>query len=99
MKYYLSHAPANPVARVFAAVAAVLTLAVAVFFGLVVFLAIVGILAVLGVATWLRVWWLRRQMGRAFGADPSRQSERQSERQSGQTVIEAEYTVVSKRRD
>ena len=90
----------NPLSRLLAAVLAVIALAGALFFGFFIFLAVLGVGLVAWAVLWLRIWWLRRQAGRAGGfgragarpADPSMHS-RRAENQGD--VIEGEYTVVS----
>jgi len=92
MKYLIGQPPVNPLLRFFAAAVAAITLAVAVFFGAVVFVVITGLLVVLGTVFWMRCWWLGRQL--RSGHKPSATSGRPDD-----GVIEAEYTVVSKRED
>lgn len=82
----------NPIARVIAAVIAVLVFAGAFFFGLVLLAVIIG----LGLLAWigirLRMWWIMRQMPAAETAS-SHPAPGKSE------AIDAEYTVVSKKQD
>ena len=93
MKYFIGPPPpSNPVVRVLAAVLAALALAVAVFFGAVVVMVLTGLVLLLGSAVWLRCWWLGRRL--RSGRKPDSTPE-----QSGDTVIEAEYTVLSRRED
>jgi hypothetical protein len=91
MKYYISPPPMNPVSRVLAAVVAAIALAGAVFFGLVVFLALLGMLLVFGLVLGIRSWWLGRRPGVA--------SESRTPVERDASVIDAEYTVVSRRRN
>lgn len=92
MKYFIEQPAVNPLMRVFAAAVAAIALAVAVFFGAVVFVVMTGLLLVLGAAVWMRCWWLGRQL--RSGHKPSATSGR-----PGDSVIEAEYRVVSRRED
>ena len=91
MPYYISQQPANPVTRVLAALMAVIAFVGALFFGLI----IVAVVAGLGLLFWLglrlRMWWLMRNR-------PPEQS-RTASRPTESQVIDAEYTVVSKRQD
>jgi uncharacterized iron-regulated membrane protein len=84
--------PRGPLARFAAAVVAVLVLAGAFMLGLAVLAVIVGIALVVSAAAWVRIWWLRRT-----GRMPK--PERVAERKHGDGTIEAEYTVVSTRRE
>jgi hypothetical protein len=79
----------NPVSKVLAALFAILVIAGAVIFGVFVLAAV----AVLGFVAWIvftiRGWWLRKK-----GVElPADSSPNQTE------VIEAEYTVISRRRE
>lgn len=81
----------NPVSRVIAALVAVLALAGAFFFGLIVLILVFGLGFLFWLGIRLRMWWIMRRMP---GADavpdqPAGQGE----------VIDAEYTVISRRRD
>lgn len=89
MRYYISPPPVNPVSRVFAAILAALVLLGAVFFGLVVLLLVVGVLLVLGLVFGLRSWWLGRHPIEARVVKARVPGEG--------NVIDAEYTVVSRR--
>ena len=81
----------NPIARVFAALIAVLALAGAFFFGLIILAVVVG----LGLLAWivirLRIWWIMRQMPAEEPTAPPSSSQGEA--------IDAEYTVVSKKQD
>lgn len=88
-KYYISPPPMNPVTRVLAAVFTALALLGAFFFGFVIFIAALGMGLILWLVLAVRGWWLRRK-----GA-PARQASAASYRET----IDAEYTVISKRRD
>lgn len=89
MRYYISPPPMNPVSRVFAAILAAMALLGAFFFGLVVLLLVVGVLLVLGLVFGLRSWWLGRH---------SVATRVVKARAPGEgNVIDAEYTVVSRR--
>ena len=91
MPYYISQAPTNPVSRLIAALVAVLALVGAFFFGLVVLALVFGFGVIFWLGIRLRMWWIGRRMpgtGNGMGNAPG----------DGE-VIDAEYTVVSKRRD
>ena len=84
--------PRSPLARLLGTIVAVLLLAGAFMLGLAALAVIAGLALVVGLAAWLRGWWLART-GRAprtgGGAD----------RAPGTESIEAEYTVISTRRE
>ncbi len=88
MRYYISPPPANPLSRIVAAILAVMVIVASAIFGLFLFAAAVGLglLAWMGLA--LRAWWARRR-----GTEQPERRPRQAE------TIDAEYTVISKRRD
>ena len=83
--------PMNPLSRALAAVMAVLALAAAFFFGLIVLALAVGIGLLFWLGIRLRLWWMRRHIS-AFDTAPANRP------QKGE-VIDAEYTVVSRRKD
>lgn len=92
-RYYISAPPANPLSRILAAVFAVLLLVGAVVFGVFVF----AVIAALGLISWValsvRRWWLGRK---GVESPPSAKSEQPAD---SSNVIDAEYTVISRRRD
>jgi type IV secretory pathway TrbD component len=81
----------NPFSRALAVVTAVLALAAAFFFGLIVLALAVGF----GLLFWLvfriRMWWIRRHLPPIEAKPETRQNQDE--------VIEAEYTVISRRSD
>lgn len=88
-KYYISPPPVSPLGRIIASVLGLVVIIGAVIFGffLLAAAAALGLLLWAGLA--MRGWWLRRK-----GAEQPRAAGRgESE------VIEAEYTVISRRRD
>lgn len=91
MAVYLTSTKSGPLTRLLASVLAVAMLVGAFMLGLVFLAVVLGAALVLGVAAWLRGWWLRRK----GAADPDRQAAPDSRPSS---VIEAEYTVVSRER-
>lgn len=91
MKYYISQTPANPVARMVAALFAVVCLVGAFFFGLVILAVLAVLVAVFSLVLWLRAWWLKRHA-------PTVTVQRDTDPRA-QNFIEAEYTVVSERRE
>jgi len=109
MQYYIAPPPMNPLSRLLAGILAVLALVGALFFGVFILIFAVGLGLVLWLALWIRMWWVRRTLARSGAGrgpatpnDPfaSSQSERQPRppgaSQKGD-VIDAEYTVVSRR--
>ena len=91
MEYFSSPPPMNPFSRALAVVTAVLALAAAFFFGLIVLALAVGF----GLLFWLvfriRLWWIRRHLPPIEARPETRQNQDE--------VIEAEYTVISRRSD
>lgn len=81
----------NPIGRILAAAMALLTLAAAFFFGLIVLVLVIGAAVVFWLGIRLRFWWIRRRAPLAGAAPANKQNEGE--------VIEAEYTVVSRRDD
>lgn len=89
-KYYISPPPVSPLGRIIASILGLVFIIGAVIFGffLLAAAAALGLLFWAGLA--IRGWWLRRRKG----AQKSRsQGPHETE------VIEAEYTVISRRRD
>ena len=87
MQYQIAPPPMNPLARLLAGVLAVLALVGAFFFGLFILVFAVGLGLVAWLALWIRMWWL----GRNRPADTPRKDDLSGD------VIDAEYTVVSRR--
>jgi hypothetical protein len=90
MKYYISRPPMNPISRFVAALFAVAATLGMFFFGLIILAVLIGLFGLFALGLWIRSWWLRRQIGEA-------PVERTSTGQEGGD-LEAEYTVVSRRR-
>lgn len=88
MPVYLSPPPANPLARLVAAVVATLAMAAAFMIGLLAFAVVGAIVLVFGAVAWFRSRHLRRQWREA--------AERAQAAQAHGETIEAEYTVVSR---
>jgi len=91
MKYYISAPPMNPISRILAAAGALLLLVGAFFFGLIVLGVLLAVFALFATILWVRNWWL--------GRVPADASVTRTRPRSEEDVIEAEYTVISKRRD
>ena len=91
MKYYISPPPMNPVSRLLAAIMAVLVVAAVVFFGLAVLIILVAGFSLFALVLCLRSWW--------FGRANSESGQGQTTSVPDGTVIDAEYTVVSRRRN
>ena len=91
MKYYISPPPMNPVSRFVAAIFAVLVVAAAMFFGFIVLIVLVAAFSLFTLVFYFRSRWLGRGNGaQGPGKRPSAPDG---------TVIDAEYTVVSRRRN
>jgi len=91
MPYYITQQSANPVVRILAALFAVLAFVGAFFFGLIILAVVVGLGLLFWLGIRLRLWWLLRNRPPGATQADSRSTESQ--------VIDAEYTVVSKRQD
>lgn len=87
MPYYIAPPPMNPLARLLAGLLAVLALVGAFFFGLFILAFAVGLGLVAWLTLWIRMWWL----GRNQPAETPRTRDRSD------NVIDAEYTVVSRK--
>jgi len=95
MPLYISPPPANPLSRVLLGLVGLLALAGSFMLGLLAFVVVGGLVLVAGLVVWLRVAWLRHQL-RKQGFTGAPETARES---SVQQVIDAEYTVVSRRRE
>ncbi len=94
MPYYINLSPDNPLSRLLAAGVGVLVLVGAVFFGLIVLAFVLGAGLLLSLGLWIRARFARQRGGsRAETPGPGRVRGNDGE------IIEAEYTVISKRRD
>jgi len=103
MQYYISPPPMNPLSRLLAGVLAVLALAGAFFFGVFVLVIAIGLGLIGWLVLWLRMWWMKQKLARGAertdsGAAPGRQPGTGQGDRKGE-IIDAEYTVVSKRED
>ena len=103
MQYYISPPPINPLSRLLAGLLAVLALVGAFFFGVFVLIVAIGLGLIGWLVLWFRMWWMRQKLGRGAepkesGATPGRQSGSGPGDRQGE-IIDAEYTVVSKRED
>jgi hypothetical protein len=104
MPYYINPPPQNPLARVFAGIIAILTIIGAFMIGMVALLVVGGLALIAGIAIWLRVMWIKRQLrksGMGQGAGPNTDSDTAGSQSTNvnSQVIEAEYTVVSRKDD
>jgi hypothetical protein len=95
MPYYINQAPMNPVSRVIASMLAVLAVVGAVFFGLIVLVVVFGLGLLLWLGIRLRMWWILRNQPRN---QPRTQAAPDPQGEAGE-VIDAEYTVVSRKPD
>jgi hypothetical protein len=94
MTYYINLQPSNPLTRIVAALLAVVALAGAVFFGLIILVVVAGAGLLLWLGLWVRLSWLRRKQG---SSGPQESHQPTGDRQGD--TIEAEYTVITRRRD
>ena len=86
----LAAASGNPLAQLASLLAFGLLLVIAVVMGAVILAVVLGLAVLAAIGLWLRLWWLRRKLGRAgvrTGDGHAAFSGR---------LIEAEYTVVEK---
>lgn len=95
MQYRISPPPMNPIARLLAGVVAVLAVAGALFFGIIVLAVVLGLGLIMWLLLWLRMWWL----GRRGGPGPARPDAGARRGDDDGEVIDAEYTVVSRKDD
>ncbi len=95
MALYITSSRPSLLARVLATLVAALVLAGAFMLGLVVFAVAIGLGLLLWLGVWLRLAWMRRTL------DPSTigKTAPGHEAHTEQQVINAEYTVVSRRRE
>jgi len=91
MRYYLSPNPPGPFARLLAGIVALLTLAGLMFFGLIALAILVVVISTAFAVAYLRARWLGRKQGDGLTQTASAPGQN--------SVIEAEYTVISRRRD
>ncbi|MGD8385243.1 MAG: hypothetical protein PVF89_07540 [Lysobacterales bacterium] len=97
MPYYISPPPQNPLTRILAAIFVALALTGAFMLGMAALIVVAGLGLVAGLVLWARIAWIRRALKKQ-GIDPA--TGRRAGRTTAQDdVIEAEYTVVSKRKD
>ncbi len=91
MQYYINSSPMSPLSRLLAVVMTVVALAAALFFGLIVLALAFGIGLVFWLSFRLRLWWMRHH-------SPENDAPL-SDSELKRKVIDAEYTVVSRRKD
>ena len=108
MPYYLNSPSMNPLSRLLAAIVGALVLVGAFFFGLFIVAAILVVGLVAWAGLWIRGWWLTRNgkvsrdpfsVHSSVFVDGEPQSGQQQSTERGGDVIEAEYTVVSRKDD
>ncbi len=100
MPYYISPPPQSPLARIIAGIIGLFALVGAFMIGMAALLVVIGLGFIAAVAIWLRLAWIKRRL-RKSGIDlgiKTNASNTDSSKVSGQ-VIEAEYTVISKREE
>lgn len=88
-RYYISGPPASPIARIIASILGVLVVVGAIIFGFFLLAAAAALGLLLWIGLSVRGWWLRRKVGEKSRPEAGKESD----------VIEAEYTVISRRRD
>ena len=100
MPYYISPPPQNPLSRIIAVIIGTLVLVGSFMIGIFALLVVAGVGLIAGIAIWLRVIWIKHKL-RKSGVDPSATINPSRPDQPGDSgqVLEAEYTVVSKREE
>jgi uncharacterized protein (DUF58 family) len=79
--------PDNPLLQFVALVVAAVVAVGAVFLGAILLSLFLGLALVAGVVLYIRLWWLRRSLGKQAKERPARSGE----------IVEVEYTVVDER--
>ena len=100
MPYYISPPPQSPLTRIIAGIIGLFALVGAFMIGMAALLVVIGLGLIAAVAIWLRLAWIKHRL-RKSGIDlgvKTTASNTNSTEVSGQ-VIEAEYTVISKREE
>jgi len=95
MPYYINPPPQSPLTRLITAVIAAFVLVGAFMIGMAALLVVAGVGLIGGLALWIRIAWVKRRL-RKSGVDMNMKMDIPKE--SGH-VIDAEYTVVSSRKD
>lgn len=100
MPYYISPPPQNPFSRFIAGIVAVLAVAGAFMIGMVALLVVAGIGLLAGVVIWVRVAWIKRKLKKGgFSIDAMQQAASKQDQSHRGQIIDAEYTVVSEKKD
>lgn len=97
MPYYISPPPQNPLMRILATILVALALTGAFMVGIAALAIVAGLGLIAGLALWARIAWIRHKL-RQQGMDPTADRTARRSPSEGE-VIEAEYTVISKRED
>ena len=79
--------PGNPLLQFFALVVAAVVAIGAVFLGAILLSLFLGLAVIAGLVLYIRLWWLRRRVGRPSSGGRARPGE----------FVEVEYTVVEER--
>jgi len=94
-RIFIAGPSTNPLMQVVYLLLGGLVLIGALLMGAVILAFVLGFALIFGIVIWVRVWWLRRKMMRAGGAQASPGN--QSTHSESGRVIEVEYTVVDER--
>jgi len=100
MPYFISPPPQSTLARIIAGIIGIFALVGALMLGMAALLVVIGLGLIAGFAIWMRLAWIKRRW-RKRGIDlgvKTHSSTANTTKVSGQ-VIDAEYTVVSRRKE
>lgn len=89
-RYFAVGTSTNPVMQALYLLVGGVLLIGALIMGAVILAVVVGLALIFGIVVWLRIWWLRRKLGKA--------ARRQGKSGTSGEVIEVEYTVVDERK-
>ena len=99
MPFYISPPPRSPIAGVLTGIVGILVMIGAFMLGFVALLVAFAIGLVIWLGIYIRIWWAKRQMVRQ-GIDPTAGGPFvQPNQETREDSLEAEYTVVSTKRD
>lgn len=99
MPFYISPPPRNPIAGVLAGIVGIAIMIGAFMLGFVALVVAFGVGLFIWLGIYIRIWWAKRQMTRR-GIDPAEGGPfAHPGRPRHEDSLEAEYTVVSTKRD
>jgi hypothetical protein len=99
MPFYISPPPRNPLTGILTGIVGMLLLAGAFMLGLVALVVALGVGLLVWLGIYIRILWAKHQLARQ-GIDPADNGPFAQGRPPGQAdSLEAEYTVISKKRD